>query len=149
MVFDMVNYLVLYSRENFTTTKILAQLCIREKITRGLRASFPPKCKKEPSIFFLRAPENCHRLQCKSLLNVADLVNGMWKVAPENRKIIFGLLCIHVYIHVWVYSDDIISLSMPCKLHNYKATSHTVDRGPMILNQQWIWIKLVPTYSYS
>ena len=23
------------------------------------------------------APENCHRLQCKSLFNVADLVNGM------------------------------------------------------------------------
>ena len=22
-------------------------------------------------------PENCHRLQCKSLFNVADLVNGM------------------------------------------------------------------------
>ena len=24
-----------------------------------------------------RAPENCHRLQCKSLFNDADLVNGM------------------------------------------------------------------------
>ena len=24
-----------------------------------------------------RAPENCHKLQCKSLFNVADLVNGM------------------------------------------------------------------------
>ena len=29
---------------------------------------------------------NCHRLQCKSLFNVANLVNGMWKVAPEKRK---------------------------------------------------------------
>ena len=38
-----------------------------------------------------RAPENCHRLQCKSLFNVADLVNGMWKVAPENKNLIFGL----------------------------------------------------------
>ena len=25
------------------------------------------------------------------LFNVAHLVNGMWKVAPENKKIIFGL----------------------------------------------------------
>ena len=24
-----------------------------------------------------RAPENCHRLQCRSLFNVADLVNGI------------------------------------------------------------------------
>ena len=38
-----------------------------------------------------RAPENCHRLQCKSLFNVAELVNGMWKVAPENKNFIFGL----------------------------------------------------------
>ena len=33
-----------------------------------------------------RAPENCHRMQCNSLFIVADLVNGMWKVAPEKRK---------------------------------------------------------------
>ena len=33
-----------------------------------------------------RAPENCYRLQCKSLFNVADLVNGMWKVAPPQKK---------------------------------------------------------------
>ena len=38
-----------------------------------------------------RAPENHHRLQCKSLFNVADLVNGMWKVAPKNKNLIFGL----------------------------------------------------------
>ena len=24
-----------------------------------------------------RGPENCHRLQCQNLFNVADLVNGM------------------------------------------------------------------------
>ena len=35
----------------------------------------PQKTRKQK-----RAPENCHRLQCKSLFNVADLVNGMWKV---------------------------------------------------------------------
>ena len=32
------------------------------------------------------APENPHRLQCKSLFNVAELVSGMWKVAPEKKK---------------------------------------------------------------
>ena len=37
-----------------------------------------------------RAPETRHRLQCKSLFNIADLVNGMWKVAPENENLIFG-----------------------------------------------------------
>ena len=41
-----------------------------------------------------KAPENCHRLQCKSLFNVADLVNGMWKVAPENKNLIFGLMAV-------------------------------------------------------
>ena len=50
----------------------------RENITRGLRVISPPKCKKEPSEKRgKRALENCHRLQCKSLFNVADLVNGM------------------------------------------------------------------------
>ena len=53
------------------------QLLIRKKITRGLWAISPPKCKKEPSKKKKRAPENGHRLQCKSLFNVADLVNGM------------------------------------------------------------------------
>ena len=43
-----------------------------------------PKYKKRAQIEKIkkralekRAPENCHRLQCKSLFNVADLVNGM------------------------------------------------------------------------
>ena len=39
-----------------------------------------------------RSPENCHGLQCKSLFKVADLVNGMWKVALENENLIFGLV---------------------------------------------------------
>ena len=68
----------------------------REKITWGLRAISPPKCKKEPSKIKKRAPKNCHRLQCKSLFNVADLVNGMWKVAPENKILIFGLMQPHM-----------------------------------------------------
>ena len=49
----------------------------RGKITQGLWAILPPKCKKEPSKIKNKSPENCHRLQCKSLFNVADLVNGM------------------------------------------------------------------------
>ena len=38
-----------------------------------LRAISPPKCKKRALVNQNRAPENCHRLQCKSLFNVADL----------------------------------------------------------------------------
>ena len=51
------------------------------KITPGSRR-FPPEMQK-------RAPKNCHSLQRKSLFNVADLANGMWKVAPENEKFNF------------------------------------------------------------
>ena len=51
----------------------------------GPPAILPPKCKKEPSTI-KRAPKNLYRLQWKSLLNVADLVNGMWKVAIENKN---------------------------------------------------------------
>ena len=46
-----------------------------EKLHRGSAGRFSPEMQK-------RAPENCNRLQCKSLFNVADLVNGMWKVDP-------------------------------------------------------------------
>ena len=46
----------------------------------------PPKCKKEPSKNKTRAPENCHRLQCKNLFNVADLVNGSVKSSPQFKK---------------------------------------------------------------
>ena len=49
----------------------------REKITRGLRAISPPKCKKEPSKIKKEPLKIAKRLPCKSLFNVADLVNGM------------------------------------------------------------------------
>ena len=51
----------------------------------------PPNANKSPRKS-KRAPANCHRLQCKSLFNVADLVNGMWKVAPKNKNLFFGLV---------------------------------------------------------
>ena len=51
----------------------------------GAPGDFAPEMQK-------RAPENRHRLQCKGLFNVADLANGMWKVAPQNKNLIFGLL---------------------------------------------------------
>ena len=55
----------------------------REKYT-GAPGNFATDMqKKEPSKIKKRASENRHRLQCKSLFNVADLVNGMWKVAPK------------------------------------------------------------------
>ena len=52
---------------------------------------FAPVMQKRALENQKRAPENHHRLQCKSLFNVADLVNGMWNVAPENKTLIFGL----------------------------------------------------------
>ena len=42
----------------------------REKNYTGVLGDFAPEMQK-------RALENCHRLQCKSLFNVAGLVNGM------------------------------------------------------------------------
>ena len=53
-----------------------------KKLHRGSGQFRPRNAKKSPRKK-KRAPENCHRLQCKSLFNVADLVNGMWKVASE------------------------------------------------------------------
>ena len=65
-----------------------------KKLHGGSGRFRPPKCKKVRTLKNKkRAPKNCHRLQCKtkSLFNVADLVNGMWKVAPENENLSFGL----------------------------------------------------------
>ena len=56
----------------------------REINYMGARGDFALEMQKRALGNQTRAPENCHRLQCKSLLNVADLVNGMWKVAPEK-----------------------------------------------------------------
>ena len=66
----------------FVFSVILCSVWIRGKITPGSRR-FPPEMQK-------RAPKNCHSPQRKSLFNVADLANGMWKVAPENENLIFG-----------------------------------------------------------
>ena len=52
----------------------------------GSRRFRPWNAQKEPSEEEKIAPENCHRLQCKGLFNIADLVNGMWKVAPPPKK---------------------------------------------------------------
>ena len=48
---------------------------------------FAPKMQKRALENEKRAPEIW--LQWKSLFNVADLVNGMWKAAPENKNLIF------------------------------------------------------------
>ena len=56
-------------------------------IHRGLWAILPPKYKKESWKKKGKNPENCHRLQCKSLLSVADSVGGLWKVTPQNEKL--------------------------------------------------------------
>ena len=58
---------------------------VQGKKYTGAPGNFAPKMQK-------RAPENYNRLQNKSLSNVADLVNGMWKVAPQNKNLIFGLV---------------------------------------------------------
>ena len=55
-----------------------------EKYT-GAPGDFASKMQERALKNKKSAPENHHRLQCKSLFNVADLVNGMWKVAPQNN----------------------------------------------------------------
>ena len=64
------------------------------KIYMGALGDFTPEMlQKEPSKIKKEPLKNRHRLQCKSLFNVADLVNGMWKVAPKIKikNLIFGL----------------------------------------------------------
>ena len=53
------------------------------KTLHGGSGQFRPEMQKRALENKKEPPENCHRLQCKSLFNVADLVNGMWKVAPR------------------------------------------------------------------
>ena len=48
----------------------------REKI-HGVLGDFTPEMEKRALEEKKRGPENCHRLQCQSLFNVADLVNWM------------------------------------------------------------------------
>ena len=48
----------------------------REKIHGGSR-QFCHRNAKRALENQKRAPENCHRLQCKGLFNFAELVNGM------------------------------------------------------------------------
>ena len=43
----------------------------------GAPGDFAPEMQKRALKIKKRAPENCHRLQCKSLFNIADLVNGI------------------------------------------------------------------------
>ena len=76
----------------------------RGKITWGLWVISPPKCKKEPSkIKKSHKTENWHRLQCKSLFNVADL--GQWDVksSPQNNNIILA----------WCTCMKIIDFALP------------------------------------
>ena len=84
---------------------------VREKNYTGAMGNFAPEMQKRALEKQKRAPENCHRLPSKSMFNVADLVNGMWNIAPENKKLIFGLsilnskmcifLCIQLNYMFW------------------------------------------------
>ena len=56
--------------------------------TRNAKTSLS-KIKKEP-------PKIAIGLQCKSLFNVADLVNEMWKEAPEKKK--KKRICTWIYV---------------------------------------------------
>ena len=102
----IIEHLLTYSyglgqdlKTELTTTKNPRRCLNQKKLHGGSRRFRPRNANKSPrkekkralEKKKKRAPENCHRLQCKSLFNVADLVSGMWKVAPENTKIIFGL----------------------------------------------------------
>ena len=61
---------------------------IRGKNYTGAPGDFAPEMQKRALGKKKIAPESCHRLQCKSLFNVADLV----KSSPENKYLIFGLM---------------------------------------------------------
>ena len=60
----------------------------------GALGDFAPEMQKRALENQERAPENHHRLQGKSLFNVADFNSqGMGKVAPENKNLILSLTC--------------------------------------------------------
>ena len=92
--------------------------CIREKITWGLWVILPPKCKKEPSKIKKSPWKLPYRLQCKSLFNVADLVNGMWKSSPwkKKKKNWNVCVCIHKFF---------IILTTVCNLLEGSAVMHS------------------------
>ena len=74
----------------------------------GASSNFTPEMLKRALEEKKRAPDNPHRLQCKDLLNVAYLVSGMWKVARENKNVIFSpVYCMHtsIGISVWITLD--------------------------------------------
>ena len=68
------------------TLSVKRNLWLGKKLHGGSGRFCPQNAKKRALENKKRAPENCHRLQCKSLFSVADLVYGMWKVAPENKN---------------------------------------------------------------
>ena len=55
---------------------ISVHVCQGENYT-GAPGDLAPEMQKRALENQKRAPESCHRLQCKSLFNVADSVNGM------------------------------------------------------------------------
>ena len=114
------------------------------KNTWGLWALSAQKCppkkkkkkKKQPSNIKKRAPENCHSLQCKSLLNVADLVNGMWKTALKNKNLIFGLGGISSSILSVIFTDKFAlsqsdaRISVAYKISQWKSLTKCLMKCP-------------------
>ena len=106
---------------------------IREKITRGLRAILPPKSKKEPSKK-KKSPwklPSIGLLQCKSLFDIADLVNGMWKVAPGFFFFFFLAWLTMMMQYHYMYLNILWGSTVPCmkiKFH-CKLDLHTWYSG--------------------
>ena len=57
----------------------------REKNYTGALGDFAPKMQQEHSK--IKSP---WKLPQTAMFNVADLVNRMWKVAPENKNLILA-----------------------------------------------------------
>ena len=106
----------------------------------GAPGDFAPEMQKRALENQKRAPENCHRLQGKSLFNVAiNLVNGMWKVAPENKNFHFwpALHAISVFDKVYKWSPEKMhfkaSLSTAKLSENRQVAGFTTLNFPHIL----------------
>ena len=80
------------------------------------------KYKKEP----LKITIDCN----VKAFNVADLVNGMWKVAPKNKYLIFGLILIIIIIII----NNLV-------IYDYDDDHHHDDGEP-----KWIQIKILKFY---
>ena len=137
-------------------TATLRQLWGRKKYTGG-SGDFTSEMQKRPLENQNWAPENPHRLQCKSLYNVADLVSGMWKLAPPPPPR-FPFPCYRIYVAVMGSARSLLEgchvhpvtathiLSLPCRPQNcekMETSSIIFQKLPLVGFTGWLYMNVI------